>query len=88
MKWKIGYSREAEKFINKQDIREKVKNALKKFLQAMKGESVNLDLTKLSGDWKGYYRIRIGKIRIIFDISKESREIFVEKVDHRGDVYK
>lgn len=23
MKWKIGYSREAEKFINKQDIREK-----------------------------------------------------------------
>jgi mRNA interferase RelE/StbE len=65
-----------------------VRNALKKFLQAMKGESVNLDLTKLLGNWKGYYRIRIGKIRIIFDISKVSREIFVEEVDHRGDVYK
>ncbi len=65
-----------------------MRNALKKFLQAMKGESVNLDLTKLLGNWKGYYRIRIGKIRIIFDISKVSREIFVEEVDHRGDVYK
>jgi len=40
------------------------------------------------GKWKGYYRIRIGKIRVIFDISKESREIFVEKVDYRGRVYK
>lgn len=88
MKWKIGYSRDAEKFINKHDIREKVRNALNKFLRGMKGESVNIDLRKLTGDWEGYYRIRIGNIRIIFDISKESRVIFVKKVDHRGDVYK
>ena len=33
MKWKIRYSKEAEKFINEQDIRDKVRNALRKFLQ-------------------------------------------------------
>ena len=54
----------------------------------MKGKDVNIDLKKLVGNWEGYYRIRIGKMRIIFDMSKEGKEIFVEKVDHRGDVYK
>lgn len=33
MKWKVRYSKEAEKFINKQDIRDKVRNAIRKFLQ-------------------------------------------------------
>jgi len=37
MKWKIRYSKEAENFINKQGIRENVRNALIKFLQKMKG---------------------------------------------------
>jgi len=36
MKWKIRYSKEAEKFINEQDIRDKVRNALRKFLQKVK----------------------------------------------------
>ena len=36
MKWKVKYSKEAEKFINKQDIRDKVRNAIRKFLQRMK----------------------------------------------------
>ena len=51
-------------------------------------EAVNIDIRKLVGTWEGYYRIRVSKIRIIFAISKESKEIFVEKVDHRGGVYK
>jgi len=54
----------------------------------MKGESVNIDLKKLLGDWEGYYRIRVGKVRIIFEIDKENKKIFVERVDHGGDVYK
>jgi mRNA interferase RelE/StbE len=88
MKWKVRYSKEAEKFINEQDIRDKVRNAIRKFLQKMKGEDINIDLKKLMGHWEGYYRIRIGKIRIIFDISKKTKEIFIEKVDYRGDIYK
>ena len=54
----------------------------------MKGEDVNINLKKLVGNWEGYYRIRIGKMRLIFKVHKENKEIFVEKVDYRGDVYK
>ncbi|ODS29658.1 MAG: hypothetical protein SCARUB_05244 [Candidatus Scalindua rubra] len=88
MKWRIGYSKEADKFIQKHNIRIEVREEMKKFLIKMKGENVNIDLRKLSGEWKGYYRLRKGKLRIIFEVSKSERFLFVEKIDFRGDVYK
>lgn len=88
MKWKLDYSRDAEKFIRKQNIRLEVKEELKKFLMKVKGEDVNIDLKKLGGSWAGYYRLRRGKLRIIFEVNKIERVLFVEKIDFRGDVYK
>ena len=88
MKWRIGYSREALKFIEEQDVGVQVKEGLEKFLLKMKGENVNVDAKKLCGDWIGYYRLRKGKVRIIFEIDKIERALFVEKIDFRGDVYK
>lgn len=49
------------------------------------GDFIWLDIVKMK--WKiGYYRCRIGKIRIIF-FEKESK-YFVEKIGYRWDVYK
>ena len=87
MKWRIDYSRNADKFIRKHNARIKVSEEIKKFLKKIKGEEVNIDLSKLSGEWKGYYRLRKGKLRIIFEVSKSARILFVEKIDFRGDVY-
>ncbi len=88
MKWRIEYSRDAEKFIDRQDVHVEVREELKKFLMKMKGGSVNIDLKKLVGDWEGYYRLRKGKLRIIFEVNKNERVISVERIDFRGDVYK
>jgi len=88
MKWRIDYSRDAEKFIEKQNIRIEVREELKKFLMKMKGENVNIDIKKLSGEWEGYYRLRKGKLRIIFEPNKTDKVLFVERIDFRGDVYK
>jgi len=88
MKWRIDYSRDAEKFVQKQNIREEVREELKKFLLKVKGENINIDLKKLAGDWISYYRLRKGKLRIIFKVKKAVKTLFVEKVDFRGDVYK
>jgi mRNA interferase RelE/StbE len=88
MKWRIDYSREAEKFIRQHDIRDEVREEIKKFLLKMKGENVNIHLKKLGGDWEGYYRLRKGKLRIIFGVNIVEKVLFVERVDFRGDVYK
>ena len=88
MKWKVSYSKEAKNFIETRNIWNEARNGIRKFFQKMKGEDVNINLKKLVGNWEGYYRIRIGKMRLIFKVHKENKEIFVEKVDYRGDVYK
>lgn len=49
---------------------------------------MNIDIRKLKGEWSGYYRIRKGKLRIIFTIEKENKIIFIERIDYRGEVYK
>ena len=88
MKWRIGYSRDAEKFIDKQDVHIEVREELKKFLIKMKGGNVNIDLKKLVGEWEGYYRLRKGRLRIIFGPNRIDKVLFVDRIDFRGDVYK
>lgn len=68
MKWEIGFSREAEKFLKRENIRPEAVAAITKFLKIMKGEPVSVDIKKLKGDWQGFYRIRKGKLRIIFKL--------------------
>jgi mRNA interferase RelE/StbE len=88
MKWRIDYSKDAEKFVQKQNIREEVRKELKKFLLKVKGENINIDLKKLAGNWTGYYRLRKGKLRIIFEVRRSEKALFIEEIDFRGDVYK
>jgi len=88
MKWEIGFSREAEKFLKRENIRPEAVAAITNFLKIMKGEPVSVDIKKLKGDWQGFYRIRKGKLRIIFKLNFEEHLIYVARVDHRGGVYK
>jgi mRNA interferase RelE/StbE len=88
MKWKINYSRDAEKFIERENIRGEAREELSKFIKRTKDKDINVDVKKLKGLWAGYYRIRKGKIRIIFDVDYKNKAVFIEKIDYRGDVYK
>lgn len=78
VKMEIVYSKQAIKFLSKQNIfvRERIINAVKRI--------PNGDIKKLQG--RSGYRLRIGKYRVIFD--NDGRIILIEKIDNRGDVYK
>jgi len=88
MKWEISFSREAEKFMKRENLRSKTITEIINFLRRMKGESVSVDVKKLKGDWEGFYRIRKGRLRIIFDLDFDEHQIYVSRIDHRGEVYK
>ncbi|NJL65522.1 MAG: type II toxin-antitoxin system RelE/ParE family toxin [Methylacidiphilales bacterium] len=47
-----------------------------------------LDIKKMKGDWEGFYRLRVGKNRVIFTLDNDSRDIEVYVIGARGDVYK
>lgn len=89
MEWEISLSRQAEKFLARNHltdgfVTEQVSKAIRKF----SGETVPLDIRQLTGVWLGHYRIRSGKIRIIFAIDFHGRKVMVEVVDFRGNAYK
>ena len=88
MKWNIEYSRDADRFIDKQDIRAEVREQLEFFLRKMRGESISVDVRKLKGEWKGYFRIRKGRLRVIFSVDFNDRVLYVERADFRGKAYK
>jgi len=88
MKWEIGFSRDAEKFLKRENLRSETVSEIINFLKRMKGESVSVDVKKLKGDWQGFYRIRKGKLRIIFELNFQEHLIYVDRIDHRGRVYK
>ena len=52
------------------------------------GINTRTDIKQMVGDWKGYYRMRVGDIRIIFWIDQELKTIYIDHIGSRGDIYK
>ena len=50
------------------------------------GKTGEGDIRALTGEWQGYFRLRVGDYRIIFFAAPE--EITVLRVRHRSDVYR
>lgn len=88
MTWGIKYSKRATDFIDEHNIRVKIREAIKDFIFKITGSNININAKKLKGEWAGYYRIRKGKVRIILKPDSESKTIFVDIIDFRGNVYK
>ena len=89
MNWEISLSRRAEKFLTKNHLPDEfVAVPIGKAMRKLFGESVAVDVKRLSGVWVGHYRVRSGKIRIIFSFEADGLRVFVEVIDYRGDVYK
>lgn len=74
----VQYSKQALKFLNKQDMQTKrrIVNAINNLPSG--------DVKKLQ-DVNGY-RLRVGDFRILFD--RDGNITYIEKIDNRGQVYK
>ena len=71
---------------------EKLKDRLAHLLQSIETEGIipfnELDIKSLKGDWKGFFRMRVGKVRVVFTIDLEADELQVYDIDFRGNIYK
>lgn len=89
---KLKFSKSAVKFINNLSEKEQLK-IKQKYLVEKINEDKNipfqeLNIKTLTGNWKGYLRLRIGKIRIIFRINSIDNELLIYEIDYRGSIYK
>ncbi len=90
MNWRIGFSKESISFLDENGSFSKnnVITLAQLAVKMLSGESVSLDIKKLKGAWKGFYRVRKGKLRIIVSFDFEKLFIFIERIDWRGNAYK
>jgi len=87
--WKIEISKPADKFIRKERIKdEKILLLIKKLINYSKGIDENIDVKRMRGKWDGYYRIRVGKMRIILKVDFKAKNIFIDRINYRGGIYK
>jgi len=49
--------------------------------------STNLDIKKMV-ESTNFYRLRIGKVRIIFEILNKEKEVWIRKIGYRGGIYR
>ena len=84
---KVIVHRQAVKYLQRlpKKTKERIKNILKK-LEENPLEQPNVK--HMVGDWAGYHRIRVGKMRIIFWFDDKEDVVYVDYIGLRGDVYK
>jgi len=83
MTWKLTCKKQAWKFLNERRIFEKVEM---KILGYIKGEKQ--DIKRLKGNWEGFLRLRMGGVRVIFEIDVDNQIIRIVKAGFRGKIYK
>lgn len=88
--WKYYFSKRSIKELDRSDTHtsDSIKQEIKNIGDWLNGESALLvDIKKLKGKWKGYFRLRSGKTRVIFSFDKDDKIIKIHDIGSRGDIY-
>ncbi|WP_297439983.1 hypothetical protein [Sulfurimonas sp.] len=94
MTLEVQYLKRADKFFTKNSHALSKEKSTQLIVKSIKKivlkEDINIDVKQLKGSFKNYYRVRVGKIRILFELENNEVKIIaiVNDIDFRGDVYK
>ncbi len=88
MKWIVKLSSKAQKYFTRldKDTKQRVKEELVK-LSKLDNPLQHQAVMPLTGQLKGFYRLKIGGYRVIFSILKDQQIIAVVNITPRGNAY-
>jgi len=89
MDWTFDFSRQADKFLAQQRLTDSfVIEIIQRAIRKLDGKAIAVDLERLHEPWKGFFRVRAQKIRIIFSFDAHARSVNVAVVDFRDSAYR
>ncbi len=95
MGWRITFHPRVDKFLKtlKYDYKRyvQVKQGLNLLLKALESGVLpysGLDVKKLRGEWEGFFRLRIGDMRILFTLDFRNEIVYVYNIHFRSKIYK
>ncbi len=83
--YKIFFTKKSEKNLTHLATYD-AKNIIRRLQQLDVPFPNNLDIKKMSGTPR-FYRLRSGSVRAILEILEKQKEIWVRKIDYRGNIY-
>jgi len=83
--YEVYFTKKSDKDLSKLTSKD-TKRILQKISKLTFPFPKNLDIKPIVGV-KGFYRLRSGKLRVIFEADKEKKEIWIRKVGYRGGIY-
>lgn len=86
MLWSVSFTHGAEKNLNELD--NKIKKRVVNKILWLRDNFNQIDPLSLSSEWQGFFKLRIGEWRVIYDIDNNIKEITIHKIDKRDKVYK
>ena len=85
--FKIVLHRRATRYFERLDAR--LKAQLRTRLEALGRDPLGMPgVTAMAGQWKGFYRMRHGDLRIIYTLETSDQTVVIAHIGPRGDVYK
>ncbi len=90
----VKFRKQALKFLQKTtaDDVDQIQSQLRQLIISIEEKSIipftELDIKKLKGEWLGFHRLRIGKIRVIFSVDFDTLDIEIYNIGSRGNIYK
>ena len=89
MEWTFEFTRKASKFLEQHHLPDTfASEAVLLALRKLSGEAVAVDLKVLHGSWKGTYRVRRQKVRVVFSFDAITHLVLIEVIDFRDSVYR
>ena len=86
MAWRFFITKEAENDLDNLD-----KQIQKRVLEKLAWLATNFDEVvplPLGGKWRGFFKLRMGDWRIIYEADGKKEEIFIHHIGRRDEVYK
>ena len=86
--WRVELSKYALKYLKKLENKtsQRILNMLEE-LECVENPILHKNVRPLVGKLKGFYRLRVGEFRIIFELDRTNKRIGVHLIVTRGDAY-
>ena len=84
--WQLFFTKEAQDDLDKLD-----ESLCQRIIAKVVWLNDNFDQTvhlPLGFDWKGFYKLRVGDWRVVYEFDKMKKEIFIHRIENRDKVYK
>ena len=85
-KWLVIFTKEAENDVDLLDVKVRVRTLEKISWLCNNFEKINH--LPLGYGWQGFFKLRVGNWRVIYEIDYFDNEITVHYINHRSKIYK